>query len=87
MEKEQYEKAAKCVQEVKGFYIHLMVYIIVNIGLVCINLITSSETIWFIYPLFGWGIGVGVHGLAIFVKSILLGDEWEKRKIEKYLNK
>ncbi len=38
---EKYEKAKKRVEEIKGFYSHLFVYIAVNIVLVIINLVTS----------------------------------------------
>jgi len=41
MVNEKYEKAKKRVEEIKGFYSHLIVYICVNIVLVIINLIVS----------------------------------------------
>jgi len=31
-------------------------YLLVNLLLIMINLITNPNTIWFIYPLLGWGI-------------------------------
>ncbi len=45
----------------KGFYIHLIVYILVNLLLIYINYTYTPTKIWFIYPLLGWGIGVAVH--------------------------
>ena len=50
-----------------GFYIHLSVYIAVSILLMIINLITSTEYVWFKWPLIGWGIGVFFHALGVFV--------------------
>ncbi|MER1986237.1 MAG: 2TM domain-containing protein [Solibacillus sp.] len=82
MENDRYKKAQKRVKELKGFYIHLLTYILVNIGLITINITSSAETNWFIYPLLGWGIGVGAHAVSIF-----FGGKWEERKIEEYLNK
>lgn len=78
-----YDQAKKQVQKLKGFYIHLCIYIVVNLGLFLLNLFVSSDTIWFIYPLLGWGIGVIGHSLSIFN----FGKEWEKRQIEKYMSK
>jgi transcriptional regulator with XRE-family HTH domain len=34
----------------------LIVFIVVNIMLFIINMTTSPENLWFIYPLLGWGI-------------------------------
>ncbi|MBU3914872.1 2TM domain-containing protein [bacterium] len=59
---EQLEKAIKSVgNTIKGFKFHLSVYGAVNTLLVAINLLTSSHTFWFIYPLGGWGIALGTH--------------------------
>jgi uncharacterized membrane protein len=68
-EQEAYEKARKRVEAKIGFYIHLGVYVGVNILLVIINLLTSREYLWFKWPLMGWGIGVLFHGLGVFVFS------------------
>lgn len=83
----QYEKATKYVQALKNFYIHLIVYVTVNIGLIGINLVFSSDYKWFIYPLLGWGIGIVAHGLSVFSKGLFLGKDWEEKQIEKYMRK
>ncbi len=67
MEKEAaYQKAKKRVEAKIGFYIHLAVYVGVNILLIAINLLTSTQTLWFKWPLVGWGIGVFFHALGVF---------------------
>ncbi len=38
---DRYFKAKKRVEEIKGFYGNLIAYIVVNIGLLTINLLTS----------------------------------------------
>jgi hypothetical protein len=35
--------------------------------MVAVNLMTSPEMYWFIWPLIGWGIGVLFHGLSVFI--------------------
>ena len=62
-----YLKAKKRVEAKFGFYIHLAVYIAVSILLVIINLSSSDQHLWFIWPLLGWGIGVFSHGMGVFV--------------------
>jgi hypothetical protein len=64
---EAYKKAEKRVKAKVGFYIHLSIYIAVNILLIIINLSTSPENLWFKWPLMGWSIGVFFHGLSVFV--------------------
>lgn len=69
-EQKAYERVEKRVEEKLGFYTHLAVYILVNGLLIAINLMTSPETYWFIWPLIGWGIAVLFHGL----RALVLGE-------------
>ena len=82
-----YKKAKKRVEAKMGFYIHLAVYIGVNILLIILNLITSPQYLWFIWPLFGWGIGVFFHGMSIFVFSGRQFKGIKDRMIEKEMKK
>ncbi len=50
----------------RGFYAHATVFIIVNSGLAAMNLLTSPHYLWFLWPLFGWGIGLAAHGWRVF---------------------
>ena len=84
---EAYQRAKKRVEAKMGFYMHLAVYIGVNILLIIINLITSPQHIWFIWPLFGWGIGVFFHGMSIFVFSGRKFKGIIERMIEKEIKK
>jgi hypothetical protein len=65
-----------------GFYIHLAAYIAVNLLLVVINLSTKSQNLWFLWALFGWGIGLFAHWFAIFV-----GPRLMRRLVERELEK
>ena len=82
---ERRRAARRKVQNLKGFYRHLMIYVAVNIGLLAINLITSAETLWFYWPLLGWGIGLLFHALQVFRPVQLFGRDWEERKIREYM--
>ena len=75
----KYLKAKERVEALRGFYIHLTVYVIVNLGLFIINMMMSPETLWFIWPLMGWGIAVALHALRVFVERP--GSSWEEKKI------
>jgi len=80
-EEEIYRKAREKVEEKKGFYVHFIVYILVNIILIIIWAATGAGFPWFIFPLGGWGIGVLFHFLGVFVFS--RQTSWERREIEK----
>lgn len=45
-----------------GFGIHLLVYVLVNTGLVLLSLSRGGQWHW--GPLLGWGLGLGIHGLV-----------------------
>ncbi|MFC6269136.1 2TM domain-containing protein [Frigoriflavimonas asaccharolytica] len=78
-----YQNAAERVQELKGFYSNLTSYCLVIPTLIFINLFTSSNYLWFWWPMFGWGIGLGMHAL----KTFGVGKDWEEKQIQKILNK
>jgi len=81
-EEEIYREARKRVEAKKGFFIHLTVYIIVNIMLVLIWAFPGGGGFpWFVFPLGGWGIGILFHFLGTFVFS--RQTDWERKAIEK----
>lgn len=84
-EQTRYQEAKKRVEELKGFYYHLVCYLLINAMLIVINLLTSPEYLWFIWPLIGWGIGLIIHAVSVF--SGLLGKSWEERKIREIMEK
>ncbi|RBP30214.1 MULTISPECIES: 2TM domain-containing protein [Bacillus] len=83
---EVYLRAKKRIENLKAFYIHLTVYILVNLMLFFINISSDSSKLWFLYPLGGWGIGIVIHGLTTFPFGIF-GKKWEERKIKEYMEK
>ena len=81
-EEELYREARKRVEAKKGFFVHLTVYIIVNIMLVLIWAFPAGGGFpWFVFPLGGWGIGILFHFLGTFVFS--RQTDWERKAIEK----
>lgn len=85
-EDKRYERARKRVRDIRDFYQHLIIYIAINSFLFFLNLFTSTEHWWFIYPLLGWGIGLAAHALSVFTGGFF-GEDWEQRKIKEYMEK
>jgi hypothetical protein len=81
----KYQKAKERVEDLRGFYRHLAVYVIVNLGLFLINMMASPGSLWFIWPLMGWGIAIVLHALRVFGGS--LGSNWEEKKIAELMEK
>ena len=64
-------RAERRVRRKMGFYIHAFVFVAVNLGLYAINSITG-EPRWSHFPLWGWGLGLAIHGLVTVIA--LQGD-------------
>jgi hypothetical protein len=71
-------QAENRIEELKGYYSHLAAYVAVNLFLIAINVMNWEGEIWFVYPLFGWGIGLFIHTMTVF----LANHDWEKRKLQ-----
>ena len=72
------EMAIQRLKARRGFSVHLMVYVLVNALLIIIWGVTGRGYFWPIWPIAGWGIGVGMHAwAAFFIKPI---SEEEIRK-------
>ncbi|MBZ0226256.1 MAG: 2TM domain-containing protein [Comamonas sp.] len=48
-----------------GWYAHALVYLCVNAGLALIAWQTGRA--WHLYPLAGWGLGLALHGAAVWL--------------------
>ena len=61
-----------------GFYTHAGVYVLVNLGLFAISLVSGTGR-WHLWPLLGWGIGLAIHGIVTFIN--LRGDGVRERML------
>ncbi len=78
-----YQRAAKRVNDLKGFYSNLISYCLVIPFLIFINLRFSSAYYWFWWPMLGWGLGLILNAIKVFGIS----NNWEEKQIQKILNK
>ena len=58
--------AKRRVEARTGLISHAVMYVGVNAALVAIWVLTGSHYPWFIWPMFGWGIGIVGHALALW---------------------
>jgi hypothetical protein len=62
-----------------GFYIHALVFTVVNGGLYLANGATGGMR-WSHFPLWGWGLGLAIHGIVTFAS--LQGDGLRARMLK-----
>ncbi len=92
------------VEELKKFYKHLIVYVIINTLFALSSNFTEINfhifsgykitNLWIgfdnfkIYPLwFVWGIFLVLNSINVFAIPMLLGDQWETRKVKEFMKK
>jgi signal transduction histidine kinase len=63
-------RARKRAKAEVGFYVHFMTYLGV-IGLLALINIMTTRYPWFLWPAFGWGIGVFSHYMGVFGQQLL----------------
>ncbi|WP_419211898.1 2TM domain-containing protein [Maribacter sp. X9] len=103
MELNEFEKADKLlraknrVKELKGFYIHFIVYVVINMFITTITIVArmnageSFHDAFFNFASFStaifWGIGLAFHAAKVYNYSPFFSKDWEERQIKKYVEK
>lgn len=98
-----YERARRKVDDIKGFYGHLLVYLFVNGVLLFtredFNFLINGDSAfgnsnfmnWLNWETYGtpifWGIALAFHALSVFGRNPFLGKKWEERQLRKLLEK
>nr|WP_315463452.1 2TM domain-containing protein [uncultured Rhodoferax sp.] len=54
-----------------GWYIHAMVYVLVNTGLAALSALQDHQ--WAVFPALGWGLGLAIHGAVVFLRPARSG--------------
>ncbi|GAA4959227.1 histidine kinase [Algibacter aquimarinus] len=82
---DSYVRARNHVEELKNFYYSLISYCLVIPFLIFINYKTNWNFQWFWFPMLGWGLGLVIQAFKVFVNDGAFGRNWEKRKIEQFM--
>ena len=88
-QEQKLENARKHVKRIKGFYTHVLVFVLVNVFIIFSNAIADGKGFNDMdnyYTAFFWGFGLLAHGLSVFGGELFLGRNWEERKIQEILN-
>ncbi|MGV8914778.1 MAG: 2TM domain-containing protein [Kaistella sp.] len=85
----KYLEAKKRVKRLKGFYIHATVYILVNLFLIANNVQRGMNffDINNYWTAIFWGVGLLGHALSVFLPNMIMGKDWEEKKIRELMDK
>lgn len=87
IQEQNYLKAKKATEEIKGFYVHLIVHLFSFPLILFVNLKLVSEFHFFWFVLGGMMISLFFHWLSVFGFEVLgLGKNWEDKKIQEFIN-
>ncbi|MDO8285878.1 MAG: 2TM domain-containing protein [Rhodoferax sp.] len=64
-----------------GWYFHAAVYVIVNLFVFAMSQYAFGNRSWSVFPLLGWGLGLALHGLSVWL--IGAGGELRERMVQK----
>jgi hypothetical protein len=63
------EREARQILKRRAFYLHLAVFVAVQVMLFAVWALVGGGFPWFLFPLMGWGIGLVAHGATAFLMS------------------
>lgn len=80
-------KALADVRRLRGWYLSLIRYAVIIPFLALINLLSSPDYWWVLWPAAGWGLGLALRGLMLLGPWALFDDTWERRQVEKRIGR
>lgn len=81
----RYQRAKKKVDDLKGFYIHFVIYCLMVPVFIYLNFISTGFP-WALFPILSWGWGVISHAAETFGWNPIFNKKWESRKIEELMD-
>ena len=64
---EAMKKAEKRVRTKLRFYKHVAFFVVINLILLLVNLLTTPRYLWFIWPFMVFSVFLGLHALKLFL--------------------
>ncbi|MBI3229148.1 MAG: 2TM domain-containing protein [Burkholderiales bacterium] len=81
---QNYREAERRVHRKLQFFNHLMMFVIISCGLLAYNLLMTPQHIWALWPIFGWGLGITMHALQVFLHGST--SQLKQRMIEREID-
>jgi hypothetical protein len=93
---QRYLRAKKRTEALRKFYKHLIVYVVVNLvisGFKIKGYMEGGDSFeealvlldtWIVWAV--WGVFVVLQAVRTFKSNVILGADWEEKKIREYMN-
>jgi hypothetical protein len=76
--------AHRRVQDRTGLVVHILMYAVLNLGLVGIWAINGHGYPWFLWPVLTWGVAIAAHAVTYWFGA---GSPYEDRAVARELHK
>jgi two-component system, LytTR family, sensor kinase len=84
---ERREEARRYVRRKRILFAVVGIWLALSLMWFLIDLADDSSSWWFYWPMLGTGIAVAITAIALLGVGGLLGADWERRQIDKYLER
>ena len=64
-----------------GWYLHAVAFVLVNLVIFAMSRYAFGSRPWSVYPLLGWGLGLVLHGVSVFLLGS--GDGLRERMVQR----
>ena len=64
-----------------GWYVHAFFFVIVNLVILALSRHGFGQRPWSVFPFLGWGAGLALHGVSVFVLGS--GNSLRERLVQK----
>jgi TctA family transporter len=81
------EEARRWVRRRRIFATVVAIYLALSLMWFAIDVLDDSTGLWFYWPMLGTGLAVVVTGIGLFGLGGLFGADWERRQVERYLER
>lgn len=88
--------ARQYAKQLRAFYVHASLFAVGIVIMFAANLVinlsagTAGEWTawWAVWALLGWGIGIAVHGLVVWLnRPSFASSAWEQKQVDKLLGR
>jgi hypothetical protein len=81
------DEAHRWVRRKRILYTILGIYVVLSLMWFLIDMSDGTENLWFYWPMLGTGIAVAVVAIVLLGIGGLFGVGWERRQVDRYLDR
>lgn len=93
-QRELYENARRRTKQKKRLFLHFVIFLVGAVLLIVLNVVIGfrEEVMplgynWFVWAILLWTFFFLIHVVNVFITSSFMGKEWEKKEMDKLVEK